>query len=262
MARNFNEMVRKKWKEGKFVCLALDSDIDRISPPVRSYVAGISKLVKDIVLGFNKVIIKDTVDMVACYSFNLSPYLACARNGGIDALVGSIHYIVNNEPDIPVILEAPLNLGDGPTDRLLANLVYKELGVDAVVVNPLPGEETLKPLLANRLKGIIALCRSDQESGKEFQDATVFSLPEKLVELLNGPARSLGKDTSGFPQAMPLYQYIAHRVANHWNISENCWLGFRMSKPEDLEKTRKIVGDLPFFVKADSKDSLSDPRCQ
>lgn len=31
-----------------------------------------------------------------------------------------------------------------------------------------------------------------------------------------------------------------------------------MSKPGDIEKTRKIVGDLPFFVKADSKDSLRD----
>lgn len=44
--------------------------------------AGMSILAKDIVLGFNKTIIKDTVDMVTCYSFNLSPYLACAQSGG------------------------------------------------------------------------------------------------------------------------------------------------------------------------------------
>ncbi len=256
MARSFNEMVAKKWKADKFLCLALDSDFDNIPPPVRSYVAGMSKLASDILFRLNKIVINETADFVAAYSFNVSSYLAYAKSGGIEALVSSIHHIIEKEPDIPIILEAPLNPGDSFSNQLLANVVFKEFAADAVMVSPLPGENVLKPLLMNRLKGIIVACHSDQESGKEFQDAPVYSVPEKLMELLNGPARSLGRDISGFPQSMPLYQYIAHRVANHWNISENCWLGFQLSRPEEINRTRKIVDDLPFFIKTDSKDSL------
>lgn len=256
MARSFQQLVTKKWKEGKFFCLALDTDFDRISPAIRSYVAGMSKLPLEILSNFNRAVINESADLVAAYSFNLSVYMAYANHGGIEALINSISHIAHNAPDVPVILEAPINLGDRVNDKLIANLAFKELSVDAVVVSPFPGEKTLKSLLASKHKGIIVLCLSDQESGNEFQDVTAYSLPERLVELFNGPARSLGRDISVLPNSMPLYQYVAHRVANHWNISENCWLGFYMSGADEIARTRRIAEELPFFVKADPNESL------
>ena len=35
MSRNFRELLEKKWEEGKFVCIGLDTDLEKIPEVIR-----------------------------------------------------------------------------------------------------------------------------------------------------------------------------------------------------------------------------------
>ena len=48
---------------------------------------------------------------------------------------------------------------------------------------------------------------------------------------------------------MPLYQYVAHRVAEKWNENNNCGLVVGATFPEELEAVCQIVGDdMPILI--------------
>jgi orotidine-5'-phosphate decarboxylase len=256
VARSFRDLITRKWNEDKFFCLPLDSDYDRISPAIRNFVAGIGGPVKDILFRFNKLVVDETASLVCAYMFNLGIYTAYARNGAIEALMNSIDYVRTTQPDIPVILDAPLALSDPAANELLAHTAFTEFNVDALTVNPLLGLKALKPLIDRNFKGIIVACYSGQDAGREMLDLPVTPPRQKVEELLNGPARALGRDITDFPESIPFYQYLAHRVANHWNISENCWLGFEAGRPEEIERTRRIADELPFLIKVREKKDL------
>jgi orotidine-5'-phosphate decarboxylase len=45
-----------------------------------------------------------------------------------------------------------------------------------------------------------------------------------------------------------MYQYVAYRVAKHWNYNGNCAVVAGATAPEELGKIRQIVGDLPILI--------------
>ena len=46
----------------------------------------------------------------------------------------------------------------------------------------------------------------------------------------------------------PLYQHVAAKIANEWNVHGNCALVVGATWPEQLREVRAIVGDIPFLV--------------
>ena len=47
---------------------------------------------------------------------------------------------------------------------------------------------------------------------------------------------------------MPFYQYVALRVANHWNVKGNCALVAGATWPGELAVIRGLVGDMPLLL--------------
>ncbi len=234
--RNFMEMLRAKWAEGKFVCVGLDSEWGKVPqcadaglPPIR-------------VRKFNDDIIKKTHDLVCAYKPNIAFY---ADRGleGLSDLITTVKTIKIVAPDVPVILDCK-RADIGNTNRGYAKEAFDVFGADAVTVNPYFGSEALQPFLERAEKGIIVLCRTSNKGAAEFQNQSVWV--EKDEVLYEGVGREvLDQDPMGNPTqwAVPLYQLVAHNVARKWNKNGNCALVVGATAPEELANVRKIVGD-------------------
>ena len=207
--RNFREMLEKQWALDKFVCVGLDSDLDKIPK------AAEKGTVKETIFSFNRQIVDATADLVCAYKPNIAFYEGQGVEG-ISALIQTVAYIRERTSGVPVILDAK-RAEIGNTNKGYVEAVFHTYGADAVTVHPYLGREALKPFLDEGDKGIIVLCRTSNPGAGEFQDLKV--------------------------DGEPLYQIVAKRVARHWNENNNCALVVGATYPEELQRVREIVGD-------------------
>jgi orotidine-5'-phosphate decarboxylase len=140
MNLSFNDLLKTKWNEGKFVCIGLDPDYTLLPRAVKKP----GSIEESIVL-FNLSIIDATYDLVCAYKPNIAFYEQYGAEGW-NALYKSIDYIRNTypHPHIPIILDA--KRGDiGSTNDAYAKMAFENLKVDAITLHPYLGEESLKP---------------------------------------------------------------------------------------------------------------------
>lgn len=250
--RNFRELLEAKWAEGKFVCVGLDSDLSKIpeaaqmSDPTNPK-AFLGLDAGGTILSFNQAIIDATKSLVSAYKPNSAFYEEHGEEGW-DALRLTIRYVHETASDVPVILD--FKRGDiGNTNAGYVYSAFEYLGADAVTVNPYLGAEALAPFLAHPDKGVIVLCRTSNPGAGEFQDLHV-----PLATFKPGPRR---KEFQRFEErigdqlhtgGVPLYQYVAFRVAEHWNKHNNCAVVVGATYPEELQQVRRIVGDMPILI--------------
>lgn len=149
----FLDKLKAKWKDGKFVCIGLDSpDFE-----------------------FNKSIIDTTCDLVCAYKPNSAFYEAEGIKG-LEALKNTVHYVHEKDSTVPVILDA--KRGDiGNTNASYAKAIFDELEVDAVTVHPYLGKESLQPFLDRADRGIIILVKTSNPGAGEFQDLEINGKP-------------------------------------------------------------------------------------
>lgn len=209
--RNFMQLLKARWAEGKFLCVGLDSDTDSPKFPEASF-AGCS--VPAAQWSFNRRIVEATHDLVCAIKPNLAFYRGVR---GKEVLKKTIAYINEVAPEVPVILDA--KQGDiGSTNDGYVAEDFGFYGADAVTVHPYLGMEAMKPFLDRADKGIIVLCRTSNPGAGEFQDLPL---------------------TGGFP----LYNHIAWNVSRQWNYNGNCAVVVGATTPGQLAKVRQIVGD-------------------
>ncbi len=240
----FNEKLQAKWNEGKFVCVGLDSELGKIPKCVR--VLDSRHLERDITL-FNQVVVDATHDLACAYKPNLAFYIAHGDRG-LWALRDTTQHIHTIAPDVPVILDAK-SMDIGNTNAGYVQMAFEYCGADAITVNPYLGMEAAQPFLDQKDKGIIVLCRTSNKGAGEFQDCKV-QLPTlypggKHEEFLQFEKR-IGYQLS--ETCVPLYQYVAFHVAEHWNTNGNCALVVGATCPEELTRVRRIVGDMPILI--------------
>ena len=194
----FTALLQEKWAENKFVCVGLDQS---------SYEA-------------NKKIIDATYDLVCAYKPNSAFYEAEGVEG-LKALKKTVDYIRQKDLQIPIILDA--KRGDiGNTNEGYVKAIFDDLGFDGVTVSPYLGEESLRPFLERKDRGIIVLAKTSNPGAGEFQDLKVG-----------------GK---------PLYQIVAEHVAL-WNKNGNCGVVVGATYPKELATVRQIIGDnLPILI--------------
>ncbi len=125
-------------------------------------------------------------------------------------------------PDVPVILDAK-DMDIGNTNTGYVRMAFEYCQADAITINPYLGMEAAQPFLDQKDKGIIVLCRTSNKGSGEFQDLLIKS-------------------------DMPLYQYVASRVAKYWNKNGNCALVVGATYPNELAQVRRIVGDMPILI--------------
>lgn len=241
MKRHFKELLEAKWAEGKFVCVGLDTDLDKL--PQVIYTSG--RTFTGMLTTFNRAIIEATKDIVLGYKLNIAFYVEHDEEGW-RALKRTIQCIHDLAPNAPVILDIKTDIDN--TNRGYVRMAFDELGVDAVTVNPyLGGPEALKPFLDREDKGIIVLCRTSNPGAREFQDLIVNVPAEEFDKIYQGQPTTT--ENFSMPGQMPLWEYVAHRVHGVWNRqSHNCSVVVGATYPDELAQVRRIVGDMPILI--------------
>ena len=214
MSRNFRDLLEARWEEGKFLCVGLDSDLNKIPEEIRR------ESTRETIVAFNRAIVDATRDLVCAYKPN-SAYYEARGDEGWAALRETIFYIEETASDVAVILDA--KRGDiASTNERYAEAAFDYLHADAITVQPYLGSEPLKPFFDRKEKGVIVLCHTSNPGAAEIQEL-------KIGHTF-------------------LYKYIAERVSKSWNNNGNCYVMVGATYPEELGEVRNIVGDMPILV--------------
>jgi len=214
MARDFREILEAKWNEKKFLCVGLDSDLEKIPEAARK------EDTRTTIVAFNRAIVDATKDLVCAYKPNPAFYEAHGDEG-MAALRETISYIVDVVGDVPVILDA--KRGDiANTNEQYARAAFDYLRSDAITVQPYLGREPLEPFYKRRDKGVIVLCHTSNPGANEIQG---LKLEGEL-----------------------LYKVVARLAATEWNGHGNSCVMVGATYPEKLGEVRAIVGDMPILV--------------
>jgi len=212
--RNFKALLEAQFQKGKFVCVGLDSDLEKI--PEAAKRPG----VRETIVGFNRAIFDTTRDLAGSYKLN-SAFYEARGDEGWKALRETIQYIQDEAPEIPVILDSKR------ADIESSNLGYIEsfftfLKADAITLPAYMGKQAVKPFLDQKNKGMFILCRTSNDGSGEFQDLKI--------------------------ENEPLYKVVARHVVEGWNTNNNCGLVVGATYPEELKEVRAIAPDLPILL--------------
>ena len=154
-----DQLVENIRRKGSFLCVGLDSDINKL--PAHLLTAD------DSVFEFNKAIIDATAPYCVAYKPNLAFYEATGAQGWI-TLEKTINYIKENYPDQFIIADA--KRGDiGNTSKLYARSFFEHLDVDSVTVAPYMGEDSVTPFLGYDGKWVILLALTSNKGSRDFQ---------------------------------------------------------------------------------------------
>lgn len=214
VARNFQKLLEGRWKLGNFLCVGLDSELEKIPESARK------ATVRETVVSFNKEIINATKDLVCAFKPNPAFYEAQGEEGWT-ALQETINYIIETAPDVPIILDAKRGDIDN-TNAAYARSFFDHLRVDAITVQPYMGGEPLAPFFERKDKGIIVLCHTSNPGAGEIQEILV--------------------------DGEPLYKLIARLAATKWNKNGNCCAMVGATYPQELQEVRAIVGDMTILT--------------
>ncbi|MDD5032082.1 MAG: orotidine-5'-phosphate decarboxylase [Patescibacteria group bacterium] len=245
--QNFRDLLEAQWEDSKFVCVGLDSEFGKIPEAAHQPGNECAVDVANTIVAFNRAIVEAMADTVCAFKPNSAFYEAHGAEGAaaLHRTIRDIHAIA---PAIPVILD--FKRGDiGNTNVGYVEEAFGYYKADAVTVHPYLGAEALQPFLDRADKGILVLCRTSNKGAGEFQDQQIFLTPEDCQQLFyNKSTGECTRDIPNEPILMPVYQFVAYRVANHWNKNSNCALVVGATFPEELAEVRKIVGDMPILI--------------
>lgn len=150
------ELITQIQKKKSFLCIGLDSDIDKIPKFLLKY--------KDPIFEFNRRIIDKTKHLCVSYKLNIAFYESMGSKG-LDCLQKTIEYIPE---DILSIIDA--KRGDiGNTSKMYAKAYYETYNSDAVTLSPYMGADSITPFLEYKNKWAIILALTSNESSKDFQ---------------------------------------------------------------------------------------------
>lgn len=140
-----------------------------------------------------KKIIDETIDFAPVYKLNSAFFESYGPNG-LAALQEITNFI--HRTDALVILD--VKRGDiQSTAQAYAKAAFLQFSADAVTLNPLLGFDSIEPFIRGyEEKGIFILCKTSNESAKEFQNIKsengYFLYEEIALRIKTWPARNLG----------------------------------------------------------------------
>lgn len=206
---NAFQKLQKKNKENKYICVGLDTDIEKIPSHL--------KQIKDPVLEFNRRIIESTCEFAAAYKINFAFYEKLGA-AGFDILKETVEIIPK---DILIIGDA--KRGDiGNTSKYYAESIFEYFGFDSVTVNPYMGLDSVRPFLEYDNKLIFLLALTSNPGADDF---------EKL-QLNDG----------GF-----LFQNVIKKI-KAWNEKDNCGIVFGATKIDELKENINSFEKLPVLL--------------
>ena len=204
-------LVHQIKQKKSFLCIGLDTDLDKIPPHLLEE--------EDPIFSFNKAIIDATHDVCVAYKPNIAFYEAYGLKGW-QALERTMAYLNENHPELFTIADA--KRGDiGNTSTRYAKAFFETLNFDSITVAPYMGKDSVEPFLAFEDRHTILLALTSNEGAFDFQT--------KLME---------GKE---------VYKAVLETSSQYKN-SENLMYVIGATKASYLKEIRKIVPDSFFLV--------------
>lgn len=198
------ELTQQIFKKKSFLCVGLDTDLEKIPTYLLSE--------DNPAFSFNKAIIDATHKYCVAYKPNIAFYEAMGLQGW-KALQKTIEYLHNEYPEIYTIADA--KRGDiGNTSRMYAKAFFEDLGFDSITVAPYMGKDSVEPFLEFENKQTILLALTSNEGSKDFQVLQANDID--------------------------LYQHVI-KTSKTWKNSENLMYVVGATKAEFLKDIRKII---------------------
>lgn len=156
---NYDALTKQIKTKKSFLCVGLDSDIEKIPQHLKAK--------QDPIFEFNKTIIDETEKFTVAYKPNLAFYESFGSKGW-DSLNKTVNYLKTNYPDVFIIADA--KRGDiGNTSKLYAKAFFENMQFDAVTVAPYMGEDSISPFLSYPNKWVILLALTSNKGADDFQ---------------------------------------------------------------------------------------------
>ena len=153
---NRTELIHQIKIKKSFLCVGLDTDINKIPAHLKSQ--------PDAVVQFNKAIINATKDYCICYKINTAFYEVLGVKGW-QALEETLAYIPSTHFKI-----ADAKRGDvGNTSAQYAKTFFETYSFDAVTVAPYMGEDSIRPFLDYKDKFTIVLGLTSNKGAHDFE---------------------------------------------------------------------------------------------
>ena len=158
------DKLSKRIDERSIVCVGLDTSTDYVPEKIKK-----GKKVSEYLFEFNKEIIDNTKDLVACFKVQIAYYEAHGIEGLI-AYKNTLKYLKDND----LISIADVKRGDiANTAKEYAKAHFEgDFEADFITVNPFMGYDTLEhylPYLESKGKGIFVLMRTSNPGSKDIQ---------------------------------------------------------------------------------------------
>ena len=168
---NRQQLINEIFTKKSFLCVGLDTDINKIPEHLKKE--------EDSIFAFNKAIIDATAPYCVAYKPNLAFY-ECYGLKGMIAFEKTIKYLKENHPNHFIIADA--KRGDiGNTAKMYAQTFFEEYNLDSVTVAPYMGEDSVKPFLEYDGKWVILLALTSNKGSHDFQ-LTEDKQGERLFE--------------------------------------------------------------------------------
>ena len=153
---NRSELIEVIEKKDSYLCVGLDTDLNKIPDFFEKNWKGIVE--------FNKEIIEATSDLAVAYKPNIAFYESLGIDGW-KALEKTLEFI----PDHCFTI-ADAKRGDiGNTSKMYAKTFFETYDFDAVTVVPYMGSDSVEPFLSYEDKWVIILGLTSNEGASDFQ---------------------------------------------------------------------------------------------
>lgn len=184
----------------------------------------------------------DIVDATAPHCCAFKPNMGFFESFGVaghDVLEKLCNYITKNYPDHVLVLDGKRGDIGNTADRYAQSL--KDLGADAVTVNPYLGPKTLSPFI-NAGLGIIALCVTSNPDAAIFQNIKVTGIDgNPRTSMYTYVAEVLTKGVKSNEEDLEIAE--AHSFTPPENWIGQIGLVTGATHPKELGEVRELVGN-------------------
>ncbi len=221
---HFNTIVAQIKEKSSYLCVGLDTDMDKIPQHLRQN--------KNAIADFNKAIIDATKDYCVSYKINTAFYEALGSKGW-EAMEETVNYIPPSHFKI-----ADAKRGDiGNTSSQYARAFFETLKFDAITVAPYMGEDSIKPFLEYEDKWTIVLGLTSNRGANDFE----------MKKLAGHPVRTLLEESTNATGAVGgeseyLYENVL-RTVSKWGSKNNLMFVTGATQALEFANIRKIVPD-------------------
>ncbi|MEI7589157.1 MAG: orotidine-5'-phosphate decarboxylase [Chitinophagia bacterium] len=197
-----NKLIKEIIKKQSYLCVGLDSDMDKLPKGFPKTAQG--------VIDFNKAIIDATADYCVSYKINTAFYESLGVKGW-QAMEATLAHIPSSHFTI-----ADAKRGDiGNTSAQYAKTFFEVLPFDAITVAPYMGRDSIEPFLAYTNKCTIVLGLTSNEGSQNFEQ-------QKLAS------------------GQFLYESVLEQVST-WGAADQIMFVVGATKAKEFESIRKII---------------------